>query len=186
MSTFDIIILVLMVLGIVLLLFAVISLILSVRKKPRGSILPGILLLVLGGGAIAGSFYTQYYQATTLADEDNQALVTGYYLTEDLKKALTTVNDGDAKSDHEIQQISKKMSAFGLKKANIRLEAAGQKKVNRYYTHLRQTGVNLGVQRSQLKEQPEMVKDYLNEIEKLKKMQQDVFDYFSVSEEMLK
>lgn len=144
-----------------------------------------ILFLLFACASGAASYYTIYYQSTNLNEEDQQAIVNGYYYVEQTSNQL----DKTARSEDTVQELgllATHLSNFALKKANYRLNEEGQNLINKYYDSMKEFGVNLAANSQNLQKQPELLKEFLTDLEKVKRNQDKVLEHFRVNKDALK
>lgn len=157
------------------------------KKKSKQQLKLGIVLLVcallLGGSAS----FARYYQATNLGDRDSTAIVEGYYLLEKTSQQLgevPTVSNIE-KARNNLRELAAKLSGFGIRYADPKLTADGQRVLNRYYTQVKELGLNLNNQSIENLQEKSINDQYLADIEKVQKKQKEVFSYFKVNESAL-
>lgn len=159
----------------------------EMEKKRKKSIVFAVLffLLMIFGGAT--SAYTVYYQASNLSVDDKKALVSGYFYLRDTEAQLNNVKT--EVSDElitDLNNLSARIAAFALNKADYRISEEGQNQLNRYYTSMKEYGLNVSSRLSQVKQNPEIVDELMTDMEKVKKNEKKVFETFKVNEQALK
>lgn len=156
------------------------------QKKKRQRI-NGLLLffvsLALGGGA----FYARYYQATNLSDYDSNNVVQAYYLMSETTQVVADVKDSDnqAKAENTLRELAARLASYGGKKSSTRITAEGQRLLNRYYTSMKELGLNLNSQTRESLQNQETYDGFLSDIEKTTSQQKQVIDYFGINESAL-
>lgn len=144
-----------------------------------------VISLVLGGLA----FYTSYYQGIHLTQEDQQNVVNGYYLLTDLENQLKKIEKGDLdekKTIENIQTLGNKMASYSGVVASSSSKAEGQAILNRYYNSVKEIGINTSGQVTGFFNNPELIAEYLKDVDKAQSYQKEVFSYYKVNENELK
>ncbi|WP_086314472.1 hypothetical protein A5821_002044 [Enterococcus sp. 7F3_DIV0205] len=154
------------------------------KKQIRSAISLVVLAILLAGGA----WYTQFYQKTNLAEEDAANIVQGYYLLSEVEKQIESVKDtaNVEKTSSNLRELSAKIASFGIKSANGRLTIEGQQILNRYYIQMKELGLNLNNQSVETLRSEEVYTEYVENLNKVKKIQKKVITYFKVNEAALK
>lgn len=143
------------------------------------------LLALTAGGSAA---YSRYYQETSLEKEDANFIVQSYFLTEEVSKQLAIAENGaSVETIHEtIRDLSSRLVTYGNKQAYVGLSSDRQKKLNRYYTKVRELGANLSNVNRQKIGDKEYIKTYQRTVKQLQTTQKEIFKLFSVNVEALK
>ncbi|MGC6769304.1 hypothetical protein ACYSNR_15805 [Enterococcus sp. LJL128] len=158
------------------------------EKKKSASIRSFVLFFVLaslGGGT---AFYARYYQATNLGKEDSEALIQGYYLIANIEEQLNQIpgTDNPKKIQGNIYDLSARLANYGVRTADGRLSAEGQKDLNRLYANMKELGLNLGSQTIETLSDQTTLEAYQADLEKTKTNQKKVFEHFRINEDSLK
>lgn len=139
-------------------------------------------------GGAAGSAYTVYYQSTNLGTKDQEAIVKGYYYLLDIEGE---VEAGKARSadltevNQNIDILTSRLSAFALYKADYRINSEGQLRLNRYYSGVKQLGINLSSRPKEFYADETQYAEFIQELNKVKESQATVFKMFGVDESSL-
>lgn len=156
-------------------------------KKAKKELKKALILLSIGLLALAGAFYSQYYQATNLGKKDSAALVQGYYLvteiSEQVQKAPTT--DNPQKVQATLRNLSARLASYGARSADRRLSEEGQAMLNRLYKNMKELGLNMNNQSIDSLKNPDTYASYLTDIEKTEANQKKVFQHFHIDEKSL-
>lgn len=155
------------------------------KKKQRNLALFFMLLMVLTAGT---AFYARYYQMTNLEAGDSEAIVQSYYLLDDVETQLTNIQKGEnpEKSIKNLREVASRLASYGARRAYTGLNEEGQKDLNRYFSMLKDLGVNLNGQTVETLEAPGSLDGYFSDIKKVKENQSQVFKEFQVNEAALK
>lgn len=156
-------------------------------KKRRKQINTGILLLICGMLSVGIGMYVRYYQATNLGDRDSDGIVEGYYLLNQINLQLEEIAQTPSleKSRNNIRDLAAKLSSFGMRSADPKITVEGQRLLNRYYSQIKELGLNLNNQSVERLQEEQVYDIYMSDIEKSKDSQKKVFDYFKVDESAL-
>lgn len=156
------------------------------KAKTRNSVI-AVLCFVVGLFCAAGSAYTIYYQASNLSEADQKAIVNGYYyLTEVENQINDAKNGGDENTlSTNLNTLASRLSGFALNKADYRISSEGQLLINRYYTSMKELGINLSSQSAAFYKDPKQLEILKADLDKVKKNEAAVFKQFSVDEKSL-
>ncbi|WP_087639329.1 MULTISPECIES: hypothetical protein [unclassified Enterococcus] len=126
----------------------------------------------------------RYHQATNLGDRDSDGIVEGYYLLNETSQQLEAIEQTEniEKTRKNIRELAAKLSSFGVRYADPRLSVEGQQLLNRYYSQMKELGLNLNNQSIESLKGKETYDIYMSDIKKGQMMQKKVFDYFKVNE----
>ncbi|MBP2097375.1 hypothetical protein [Enterococcus rivorum] len=157
------------------------------QSKLQKSILFMLVFLVVGLAASSGAAYTIYYQATNLSELDQKAIVDGYYYLTKVENQLneTELLDNTNEVDANLDTLSSRLSAFALNKADYRISEDGQQIINRYYTSMKELGINLSSQSKNFYKDEEVLAVVKKDIEKVKNNEKAVFKQFKIDEKAL-
>ncbi|MBO0471768.1 hypothetical protein JZO66_14510 [Enterococcus sp. DIV0242_7C1] len=157
------------------------------QKKQKRNILLSILCLIASLAFGAGSAYTIYYQASNLSEADQKAIVNGYYYLNEIENQLSDAADnGDEKTiSTNMNTLASRLSGFALNKADYRISSEGQLLINRYYTSMKELGVNLSSQSLEVYRDPKQLETLKADVEKVKNNEKAVFKKFNVDEKSL-
>lgn len=155
------------------------------RKRSNRNVIVFLVLVIIASG---GAFYSRYYQMTHLTAEDAKSVVQGYFMTEDMEKKLITMKEGGSieKEYPTYQEISSLIVTYSNRSVSDGLSEEGKRLLTRYNVGLKNLGANLHSLSEQQLEDKELIDGYLNDIQKMKKQQKEVFKYFRVNESALK
>ncbi|MBM7689835.1 hypothetical protein BCR24_13165 [Enterococcus ureilyticus] len=154
------------------------------RKKQRRNV---IACLVLALCLCATAFYSRYYQATNLGERDSDGIVQGYYLLNETINQINRLseNNNSEKAENNLRELAAKLSSFGMRGADGRLTTEGQRLLSRYYNQVKELGLNLNNQSSEMIENPQTREEYIQVIQKTQVTQKKIIDYFKVNEQAL-
>lgn len=158
------------------------------EKKRRKYLISAILLLVLGSAGLGISAYTIYYQSTNLNQKDQEMIVKGYYYLGDIEEQLSLAESG-AGSDslgNDLTTLASRLGTFAVVRADYRLGSDYQQLLNRYYSSLKDLGINLASRTSGFYANPEELSDFQEDLAKVRENQKEVFKAFTVNEASLK
>ena len=158
------------------------------QQKKRRALRWLLIFLILTGIGAGGAFYTRYYQATNLMQEDSDALIQGYFLLTSIEEQLNQVQgtDNPKKVQGTIYELSARLANYGARRASGRLSVEGQTLLNRLYVNMKELGLNLGNQTVETLQNQEALDGYLADLEKTTTNQKKVFEHFRINEESLK
>ncbi|MEI5995351.1 hypothetical protein [Candidatus Enterococcus mansonii] len=143
----------------------------------------GVIMIILGG---ASSMYAIYYQSTNLGEEDKKAIVSGYYNIRDIEDQLTLAESGKGETvEQNLANLSLRLAGSALNKADYRINEDGQLRINRYYSSMKELGLNLSSQGNGFYKDPLLLEEFRADIEKVKKNEKAVFDQFKINEKSL-
>lgn len=147
-----------------------------------------VALFIFGFLAGGSAFYSRYYQATNLNADDSKALVQGYLLVDEINKNLeqvpTTKNPEQLKNT--IYELTSRLSSYGARQANGRLEEEGRLKLNRLYKNMKELGINLSNLPVEVLKNETTYEGYLADVKKVQENQKEVFRHFHIDEAALK
>lgn len=155
------------------------------RKKIGFMCLVSLFLTICLG---AGTAYVSYYQSVNLSVADQKAVVKGYYLLTDLSQQLENIKSGELEEHDSIsntQMLGSSMASFNHLKASTTNKIDGQVKLNRYYTSLKELGVNTIAKSQNFYDNPKLIDEFLMDVDKTINHQKEVFDYYKVDEAKL-
>ncbi|WP_254907627.1 hypothetical protein [Candidatus Enterococcus lemimoniae] len=157
-------------------------------KKGKKQIQLGLMFLLLGTVLAGGAAFSRYHQATNLGDRDSDGIVEGYYLLNKTSEQLASVQETPnvEKARKNLRELAAKLSGFGVRYADPRLTVEGQQLLNRYYSQMKEIGLNLNNQSVESLQEKTTYKNYLADIKKVQTIQKKVFTYFNVNEAALK
>jgi hypothetical protein len=157
------------------------------KNKTKKQVRTGLLFFVIGGLLAGGAVFSRYHQATNLSDRDSDGIVEGYYLLTRTEEQLATIKDtkNAEKTRKNIRELAAKLSGFGVRYADPRLTVDGQKMLNRYYSQMKELGLNLNNQSIESLQDKTTYDDYVADIKKVQTIQKNIFAYFKVNETAL-
>lgn len=158
------------------------------QKKMKKHFRTVFILLLLTLATVGSAAYSRYYQETTLEKEDANFIVQSYFLTEEVSKQLSSAENGASLEtvEEQIRELSSRLVTYGNKTAYAGLSSDRQKKLNRYYTKIRELGANLGnIDKKKIADK-EYIQTYQKTVKQLQTTQKDIFKLFSVNVEALK
>lgn len=156
----------------------------KLKKRKSKYIIWSIVFFLFAIGCGSGSYYTIYYQATHLGEDDQKAIVSGYYYVAQTSKKLDQLDDSQ-ETKQELQALSDRMAAFALNKADYRINSEGQNLINKYYDSLKEYGVNLSAKSQLLVTDKSVQEEFKSDLEKIKQNQDKVIKYFQINEQSL-
>ncbi|MCA5011432.1 MULTISPECIES: hypothetical protein [unclassified Enterococcus] len=159
----------------------------TAQRKQKKNLLISIVFFIISLMCGAGSAYTIYYQANNLSESDQKAIVNGYYYLNEVDNQLEeAANNGDEKViSTNVNTLASRLSGFALNKADYRISSDGQLLINRYYTSMKELGVNLSSQPVEVYKDSNQIEALKADIEKVKKNEKAVFKKFKVDEQSL-
>lgn len=157
------------------------------KQKGKKQMQSGVIFLSLGVILAGGAAFSRYHQATNLGNRDSDAIVEGYYLLNKTSEQLGTIEGTTnvEKTRKNLRELAAKLSGFGVRYADPRLTVDGQQLLNRYYTQMKEIGLNLNNQSIESLQEKTTYDNYLADIKKVKTIQKKVFTYFNVNESAL-
>ncbi|WP_206912721.1 hypothetical protein IGL98_000344 [Enterococcus sp. DIV0840] len=155
------------------------------RKSQRTA---AILSLFAGLLLGAGAFYSSYYQAMNLTTDDSDSIAKGYYLISDFDNELTkaaSATDSKEKTETNLRYLGNSIASYGTKKASAVNTQEGQLTLNRYYNAMKELGTNVMRNYTQIYNNPDLAKEYQEDVKKVKEYEQKVFKLYNVNEAAL-
>lgn len=135
---------------------------------------------------IASATYSRSYVSTHLNQRDSEAIVTGYYLLKETQINLEKIQgDNPEKAHNTLGELTAKLAGYGVYRSSDRLSLNRQQALNRYYTTLKELGLNLSSQSLEALKAQETYDNYLADLKQLTETQQDLFSLFDVNEQAL-
>ncbi|MGC6768515.1 hypothetical protein ACYSNR_11360 [Enterococcus sp. LJL128] len=156
------------------------------KKSFRNKLIVTLICAVLTAG---GAFWISYYQSMSLTEEDSKSIVKSYYLLNDFEAQLEEAGVGveaKEKLDANIRYLTSMISSYGTKKASIVNSIEGQLVINQYYNMMQELGANAIRVVGSFYENPELVEEYKQDIEKVKRYQKKVMTFYKIDEEALR
>lgn len=147
-----------------------------------------VLILVLAGVFFAGGFYIRYYQSTNLDVKDQEALVQGYFIIDELEQRIEAISDTDnpQKDLATIYDLSARLANYGARVPNSRLSKEGKVIMSQLFDRMKRLGLNLsGISLKQLQEE-EIRNSYIEDISKVQGSQEKAFEFYRIKESSLK
>lgn len=147
-----------------------------------------VVSLLLGSSFLAGAYGTNRYLSLSLREDDEKAIVSGYYVLRDFKKELKTIESGEVSEEQlrvNLFALATKMASFGTNKASPLNTEEGQLILNRYYRGISQIGINTSAEIKSFYTDETLVKRYLEDIKRVEKLEKQVFIYYKVEEDNL-
>lgn len=158
----------------------------QLQKKKKKSLIAGFLCLIIMLIGIATSMYTVYYQSTNLGEEDKKAIVSGYYNLRDIEDQLQLAESGEGeRAEQNLKNLSLRLAAFALNRADYRINGDGQMRINRYYSSMKELGINLSSQGKGFYNDSSLLESFKEDIERVKKNEQAVIKQFKINEKSL-
>ncbi|MBO0474479.1 hypothetical protein IGL98_003124 [Enterococcus sp. DIV0840] len=160
----------------------------QLKKKKTAQIKRGIIFIVLSILFLSGGLYARYYQLTNLSKTDGNIIVQSYFVTEEVNKTLTSLQNGSdvGESKQKLMELTSLLASYGSATPSNGLSKEGQQLLKRYYVQLREYGSNTySLSEEQLNNQ-ETVLTYINDLKRVEQTQKKVFKEFSVNEAALK
>lgn len=155
------------------------------KKNQRNS---ALLFFVFSLLFAAGAVYSAYYQTMNLTTEDSDSIIQGYYLLSDFSSQLEKAGESsetEEKTLGNLRYLSSSLSSYGVKKASYLNTEEGQLLLNRYYGSMKEIGMNATNNLSKIYGNPELVKEYQADIDKITENQKKVFEMYKVDENSL-
>lgn len=152
------------------------------KKRSRNSFLILILLAIVLG---SGGGYINYYQSMNLSENDEESIVKSYYLIRDFEEQINLAKDQqeeEDKSQKNIRYLATAMASFGTIHASDLNAKDGQITLNRYYNAVKDLGVNGSANYSRFYGNSELSDEYLQNVERVKDYEQQVFAFYNVDE----
>ncbi|MBP1046183.1 hypothetical protein I6N96_07795 [Enterococcus sp. BWM-S5] len=159
-----------------------------VEKKRRKYLISALMLFILGGVGAGASAYTIYYQSTNLNQKDQELIVKGYYYLGDIEDQLALAESGAGGEElgTDLATLASRIGTFAVVRADYRLGSDYQQLLNRYYSSLKDLGINLASRSSNFYTNSEELVDFQEDLAKVRNNQKEVFETFSVNEASLK
>lgn len=157
-------------------------------KQKKSQRTAAIISLFAGLLLGAGAFYSSYYQAMNLTTDDSDSIAKGYYLISDFDKELTkaeSATESKEKTETNLRYLANSIASYGTKKASTVNTQEGQLTLNRYYNAMKELGTNVMRNYTQIYNNPELAKDYQEDVKKVKEYEQKVFKLYNVNEAAL-
>ena len=98
---------------------------------------------------------------------------------------LSESSETEEKTLGNLRYLSSSLSSYGVKKASYLNTEEGQLLLNRYYGSMKEIGMNATNNLSKIYGNPELVKEYQADIDKITENQKKVFEMYKVDENSL-
>lgn len=156
--------------------------------KRRKNIKRAIFFLVMALFSTVGAFYARYYQMTTLTTSDGNAIIQSYFLTDEIEKGFVSLQEDASpeKIKNTLQERSSLLTSYGTTDPSAALTMEGKRLLKRYFTRIREYGVNVYSLNVAQLEDAETVTKYLKDLEEIKEMQKKIFEQFGINQSALK
>ncbi|MGX7202946.1 hypothetical protein BCR22_10830 [Enterococcus plantarum] len=154
------------------------------KNQRTAAIISLVASLLLG----AGAFYSAYYQAMNLTTDDSDSISKGYYLLSDFNGELSKAGSGSESQDKmetNLRYLANSIASYGTKKASTVNTQEGQLTLNRYYNAMKELGTNVMRNYTQIYNNPDLAKDYQEDVKKVKEYEQKVFKLYNINEAAL-
>ena len=160
----------------------------ALKKRQWRFLRRGVVLLVLAGVSVGLGFYSRYYQATNLNENDSEIIVQSYFLVGEVQKELVSIQEGadPGKSYGRLKEILGMLISYTNQLPSAHLTQEGQQLLRRYYNRAKEFGLNVDKQSAESLSKPELLSELLADIEKIQNEQQTVFKTYGVNESALK
>ncbi|MGL4696937.1 hypothetical protein [Enterococcus larvae] len=160
----------------------------AVEKKRRKYMISALALFILGSAGVGISAYTIYYQSTNLNQKEQEQIVKGYYYLNDIEDQLMLAESGTGGEElsSDLTTLASRIGAFAVVRADYRLGSDYQQLLNRYYSSLKDLGINLASRNLTFYDNVEELADFKEDVAKVRSNQKEVFKAFSVNEDSLK
>lgn len=155
------------------------------KKSQRSAAVISLIFCLLLG---AGAFYSSYYQAMNLTTDDSDSISKGYYLLSDFELELSkagSASDSQEKTETNLRYLANSIASYGTKKASTVNTQEGQLTLNRYYNAMKELGTNVMRNYTQIYKNPDLAKNYQEDVKKVKEYEQKVFKLYNVNEAAL-
>ncbi|ALS00970.1 hypothetical protein ATZ33_06185 [Enterococcus silesiacus] len=158
----------------------------QLQKKKKKSVIASFLCFIVMLIGIATSMFAVYYQSTNLGEEDKKAIVSGYYNLRDIEDQLLLAESGEGeRAEQNLKNLSLRLAAFALNRADYRINGDGQIRINRYYSSMKELGINLSSQEKGFYSDPSLLESFKGDIERVKRNEQAVIKQFKINEKSL-
>ncbi|MGX7148467.1 hypothetical protein [Enterococcus ureasiticus] len=158
----------------------------QLKKKKNKRIIGSFLCLLVTVLGATTSMYAIYYQSTNLSQEDKKVIVSGYYNLRDIEEQLQLAESGEGdRAEQNLDNLSLRLAAFALNKADYRINGEGQIRINRYYSSMKELGINLSSQSKGFYKDASLLESFRGDIERVKKNEQAVIKQFKINEKSL-
>ncbi|MBO0441103.1 hypothetical protein [Candidatus Enterococcus ikei] len=154
------------------------------KSQRTGTIISLFTGLFLG----AGAFYSAYYQAINLSTDDSDSIAKGYYLISDFDNELSKASsaaESQEKTETNLRYLANSIASYGTKKASTVNTQEGQLTLNRYYNAMKELGANVMRNYNYIYNNPDLAKEYQEDVKKVKEYEQKVFKLYNVNEAAL-
>lgn len=157
---------------------------LNQKKRIRSFSLVFLIITILASG---GAFLTRNFQQNRLPGEDAEIVSQSYFALSNLEEQLQNFEAGEnpTKTIKNIEELSRRLNNYGVKRASSILTAEKQSLLNRYYSSIQRLGANLENQTEESLRAEGVLSSYLTDVEKIKGRQTEVFEQFKVNQEAL-
>lgn len=156
------------------------------KTKSRRNI--ALSLFLLSGVFAAISWSVYQVQRNTLSAENADTVAQGYYLLRDFESELqkaATAADNEEKIVNNLKHLANTISSYGVKRASTTHSEQGQITMNRYYQTMSELGVNALKHIDRFYNNPNLVKEYQNDLKKVQKYESKIIQMFRINEEAL-
>ena len=159
------------------------KLIMRLKKEKKRNLFQFILFFLVAIATGTGSAYVTYYQATNLSKEDMANITDGFYYLRDLKTELEEIQKGKVeveKAEQTINFVVTSLAGYSVKKASTLNTVEGQRVLNRYYLGMAELGINVSRNSASLISNPDILKESLEDINKIQSYQKKALIFYKV------
>lgn len=160
----------------------------KLESKRRKYLVSALGLFILSGIGAGISVYTVYYQSTNLDQQDQELIVKGYHYLGDIEEqlALAEKGEGGGELGNDLTTLASRLGTFAVARADYRLGGEYQQVLNRYYSSLKDLGINLASRNLTFYTNSEELADFQEDVAKVRKNQKEVFEVFTINEDSLR
>lgn len=165
------------------------KLIKRLTKQKKRTMIVIVWLLFLGVATGFASVGMKYHMSTSLTKQDTELLVKAYFLIRDYEEELKKAVASDGEQEEVVKQLnylSTSMASYLNKKPASINTVEGQQLLSRHYTAITQFGINTGALANSLYGNQQSGEEFNGDIERLKKNERAVFEYFDMDENRIK
>ncbi|MBP2100542.1 hypothetical protein [Enterococcus rivorum] len=148
-----------------------------------------VFLSVISGAGFAGTLFLSNYQGTHLTTADGSVISKAHFYLLDLENQLQQVSEQTIekeKFESNIRILTSNIASVGLKQASKVNTTEGQAILNRYYTSLKELGINGSAQVGSFYDNPDLLQDYLTDTKKVSQNEQAVMSFYKIDKSHFK
>ncbi|WP_265456465.1 hypothetical protein [Enterococcus sp. HY326] len=160
----------------------------EISKKRKRSLVGIAVFFILSVAAGGGTYYAYFYQSVSLTSENENDIVRSYYLLRDFQQELEAAgnqSEEETASLQNIRYLATNLSSYNTSAASNLNTVEGQSALNRYFNALSELGINATRESQNFYGNPELVAEFIADIERTIGYETTAFDYYRVNQSAL-